>query len=250
LLEQLKCLVELQVLEDKKAQLIRTAEETPKRIAEIEREFALFEGEHLSKKAEYDHAKKMHRSLEQRISDLETKIARSKTRMSEVKTNKEYQAMLKEIDDLRKEVTEQEDQILEVMESIDSLGKELKVMEKELALRKEKVEKDRAHLESENEGLKERLGHLEAMEQKVREGMEADLLKRCDFLLQKQGGIAVAAVENGVCQVCHMNIPPQKFIELQRDDAIFQCPHCHRFIYWAGHEWYKVLEEDLKGLEL
>jgi predicted nucleic acid-binding Zn-ribbon protein len=52
----------------------------------------------------------------------------------------------------------------------------------------------------------------------------------------------VAAVENGVCQVCHMIIPPQKFIELQRDQDIMQCPHCHRFIYWPGHEGYCLPE--------
>ena len=80
MLEQLKCLIQFQSLEDRKARLIRGYEETPNRIAEIEREFEQFEAEYLAKKAEYDYAKKMHRSLEQAIADLETKISRSKQR--------------------------------------------------------------------------------------------------------------------------------------------------------------------------
>jgi predicted nucleic acid-binding Zn-ribbon protein len=249
LLEQLRYLVELQILQDRKAQLLKGAEETPKRIAEIEREFELFEGGFLSKKAEHDHAKKTHRSIEQSISELETKIARSKTRMTEVKTNKEYQAMLKEIEDVKGEISGHEDQALEVMENIEALGKALKDLEKEVKSRRQKLEEDRKVLEARNEGVKDRLASLEAMEQKVRDKLEADILRRYDFLLQRMGGVAVAAVQSGVCQVCHMNIPPQKFIELQRDEAIFDCPHCHRFVYWPGHEWYTVLEEDLGEVE-
>ena len=67
MLEQLKCLVQYQILEDKKAKLVRSCEETPKRIAEIEKEFEKFESIYLEKKAEQEHAKKLHRSLEQEI---------------------------------------------------------------------------------------------------------------------------------------------------------------------------------------
>jgi predicted nucleic acid-binding Zn-ribbon protein len=245
LLDQLKCLIQFQILEDKKARLIRGYEESPRRFAEIEKEFEQFEAEYLAKKAECDHAKKMHRSLEQAIADLETKISRSKQRMSEVKTNKEYQAIIKEIEDLKKEISGKEDGTLEFMERIESLGKELKGLEGDLEKRRKKLEEDKKTLEAENELLKERLDRLEALQQKVRDKMEPDILKRSEFLMIKQAGIAVAAVENGVCQVCHLNIPPQKFIELQRDEALHQCPHCHRYIYWPGHEGYCVVDEDL-----
>lgn len=238
MLEQLKYLVELQSLEDKKTQLVRSCEETPKRMAEIQKEFEVFEGEYLARKADLDHARKLHRSLEQGIADLDAKIARSKLRMSEVKTNKEYQAMLKEIEELKKEIRSKEDGILEVMEKIDALGRASKDLEKDLAARREVMESQKEKLQGENDQLKERLDLIEAQQQKVRDKMDPVLLKRTEFLFQKQCGIAVAPVENGVCQICHLNIPPQKFIELQRDEVILQCPHCHRFLYWPGHQVY------------
>ena len=244
MLEQLKCLVQYQILEDKKAKLVRSSEETPKRIAEIEKEFEDFEAIYLGKKAEHEHAKSSHQSLEKEISDLESKIKRSKVRMSEIKNNKEYQAVLKEIGDQEKEISEKEDSALALMETIDHLGKELKALAKEVEKHRRKMEEDKRELEHEADQLKERLDRLENLQEKVRAKLDPDLWKRSEVLLQKQAGVAVAPVEAGVCQVCHLNIPPQKFIELQRDESLMQCPHCHRFIFWPGHDAYSVFEED------
>jgi hypothetical protein len=248
LLDQLKCLIEYQKIEDKKNQLIRSYEEAPRRLAELEKEFELFEGQYLSKKEESDDAKKTHRSVEQQIEDLRARMGRQKTRLSEVKTNKEYQAMLKEIDETKKEVSSNEDTSLELMDKIEHLGKEVAEQEKDLEERRRKLEEERAVVEREGDELKGRLDRLEVVRQLVRDRVNPDLLKKTDFLFQKQAGIAVSAVENGVCKVCHMNIPPQKFIELQRDEDILQCPHCHRFLYWPGHEGYCVTEEDIDGI--
>jgi uncharacterized protein len=248
LLDQLKCLIEYQKIEDKKNTLIRSCEETPRRIAELDREFELFEGLFLSKKEEYDNARKAHKTLEQSIVDLGARLTRQKARQNEVKTNKEYQAVLKEIDETKKEITKNEDGTLELMDTIESLGRELQELEKQVAEKRKYLDEQKATLQQESDQLKGRLDRLEAIRQKVRDRVEPDLLKKTDFLFLKQAGVAVSAVDNGVCQVCHMNIPPQKFIELQRDDVILQCPHCHRFLYWPGHEGYCMLEENVDDI--
>jgi predicted nucleic acid-binding Zn-ribbon protein len=245
LLQQLRYLVELQVLEDKKSELIRSCNDTPKRIAEIEQEHSRYEEALITRKAESDHARKTHRALEQSIADLDNRISRCKIRMNEVKNNKEYQAILREIDDFKAEIRRKEDEALEVMEQIDTIGKELQTLEKEVAAHKIRMEAEKKILEEEAARLKERLDHYDALAAEIRAKIDPGLLKRCDSLLSRQAGIAVAPVEAGTCQVCHLNIPPQKFIELQRDEAILQCPHCHRFLFWTGNEAYLVMEEDL-----
>lgn len=246
MLEQLRYLVQLQNLQNRKALLLRSREETPKKIAEIEKEYQQVEAEYLVKKAELDHARKMHRNLEQEVGDLESKINRSKQRMSEVKTNKEYHAMLKEIEELKKEISRKEDQMLDIMENIDAFSMEIEGQEKEQEACKKKVEADKKELTEQSAQVDEQLVHIEALQEKVREKLETGILMRCDSLMKRPGGVAVAAVEAGVCQVCHLNLPPQKFIELQRDENIFNCPHCHRFIYWPGHEDYLIFDEELE----
>lgn len=246
--DQLKCLIEYQKIEDKKNQLVRECEETPLRIAELEREFELFEGEYLLKKAEQENARKMHKALEQAIADLEARLTRQKGRQTEVKTNKEYQAVIKEMDETRKEIARNEDSSLELMEKVETFGREMKDLEKEVAAKREALEKEKAVLQKQADQVKGRLERLEEIRDQVRGRIDPDLLKKMDFLLQKQAGIAVSAVENGVCHVCHMNIPPQKFIELQRDEEILQCPHCHRFLFWPGHEGYCFFHEDIESI--
>lgn len=248
MLEQLRCLVQYQILEDKKTKLVRSSEETPRRIAEIQKEFEDFESIYLGKKAEHEHARSAHHTLEREIVDIESKIKRSRVRMSEVKNNKEYQAILKEIEDQQKEIGEKEDAALALMETIEVLGRELKALAKEVEQRRQKMEADKRELQNEADRLRERLDRLESLQDRVRANLEPDIWKRSELLLEKQGGIAVAPVEGGVCQVCQLNIPPQKFIELQRDESIMQCPHCHRFIYWPGHDAYCVFDEDWEEL--
>jgi predicted nucleic acid-binding Zn-ribbon protein len=190
----------------------------------------------------------MHRAIEQQIEDLRARLGRQKTRQGEVKTNKEFQAIIKEIDETKKEISQGEDSTLELMESIERLGGEVGELEKVLAEKRRKLEEDKAVLQRESDGLKSRLDRLEIIRQLVRDRVNPELLKKTDFLFEKQAGIAVSAVENGVCKICHMNIPPQKFIELQRDEVILQCPHCRRFLYWPGHEGYCISEEDIDAI--
>lgn len=248
MLDQLRCLIEYQALEDRKSRLLRDGEETPKRVAELEKDFERFQDEYVAKKMECEDSKKAHRALEQNVADLQARIARSKQRMRDLKTNKEFQAMQKEVDEAKKEIAGKEETLLSLMESIEAVERDLGVLDNEVRERKTVLDAAGAELEKEQGLLKEKLDRLEALQEKIREKLGTDLSKRSDFLIQRQAGIAVAAVENGVCQVCHMNIPPQKFIELQRDQEILQCPHCHRFIYWSGHEGYCLPESQFDDL--
>ena len=68
--------------------------------------------------------------------------------------------------------------------------------------------------------------------------MEAALLKRYELLRSRRNGQALAGVTDGVCKGCFMNIPPQLFIELQKEEEMLSCPSCNRIMF---HE--KVTEK-------
>ena len=42
-------------------------------------------------------------------------------------------------------------------------------------------------------------------------------------------------MREGICSGCHIAIPPQSFIELQRGQQILSCPNCQRLIFWNEH---------------
>ena len=35
-----------------------------------------------------------------------------------------------------------------------------------------------------------------------------------------------------MCQLCHVKLRPQMFVELKRNDEIVQCPSCSRILYY------------------
>ena len=55
-------------------------------------------------------------------------------------------------------------------------------------------------------------------------------LKTYDSLVGKKG-YAVAPVVKGVCQGCHMTLPPQLNNILARMESIETCPRCARLVY-------------------
>jgi len=44
-------------------------------------------------------------------------------------------------------------------------------------------------------------------------------------------GLAVINVKNEICMGCFMNIPPQLYIEVQRENSLILCPQCSRILY-------------------
>jgi hypothetical protein len=62
--------------------------------------------------------------------------------------------------------------------------------------------------------------------------VETPFLADYQKLLMGKRGVAVVALQGGHCSGCHMNIPPQLFTEVKRNDRIQHCPNCQRIIYW------------------
>jgi predicted nucleic acid-binding Zn-ribbon protein len=189
------------------------------------------------------------RRIEQDIEVVDSRIEKSNVKLASIKSNKEYQAALKEIDDLEGEKSLLEDQLLEFMEEVDALevmyaasmakGKELE----------EKFEKGRIAVLKQMETLDSDLEGLEKERARFCQAIDEDLLKRYNFLKERKGGLAVSPVIKGVCQTCHLGIPPQKFNELIRCQELLKCPNCHRIIYWGEDERFsQVIENDMEAV--
>jgi predicted nucleic acid-binding Zn-ribbon protein len=70
---------------------------------------------------------------------------------------------------------------------------------------------------------------------KEREGEAAGLPQGLLELFQRVArlrGIAVAEARDGICQVCHLKLRPQMYVDLKRNEAIVQCPACNRILYY------------------
>ncbi len=71
---------------------------------------------------------------------------------------------------------------------------------------------------------------LEAERAIASENVPADELTLYDQLLFRRHGVAIARVERGVCQACHITLPLKEASRLRRADALVTCGNCGRIL--------------------
>jgi len=200
----------------------------------------LDEREHIEKeriqkeREKIESLEKERRQKERNLNTEQEKIKKAEGRMFEVKTNKEYQALLSEVEAIKEATSREEEEILQILEEIDELKKDLLKREKEVATTLEKIEREKKKIQEkmdQGDGLwKEQKERREVLSKQV----ESTLYKLYNTLKEKRQGVGVVSVKDETCQGCFVNVPPQMFIEVQKNNAIIRCPNCNRILYWEG----------------
>ncbi len=238
--EKMRLLIALQNCDKKIQETRKKRDECPARIASLDSELEMAEASLTEAKEKLEALKKDRRQVERDIEDVEVRKKKGQAKLSSVSTNKEYRAALKEIEELDRTRSLLEDKALELMEQVEQLEEEIKEGVKDLKALKKKVDGDRKVIEQEMKKLEDYLGVLLKEREQLCKKVDGELLSRYDMLRERRGGLAVSPVISGVCQTCHMGIPPQKFNELIRGDNLMSCPNCQRIIYWGEDEKLKL----------
>ena len=245
--EKLNQLIHLQDCDSRIQEILERKNKGPLQIERLEKDLTSRKQEFDEDQTQLNSLKKERKDKEEEVQDIDLSLKKSQSKLTDIKNNKGYQAALKEIENLKKQQNRIEDDILILMENIEEM--ETKCSHNEQA-KKELQTK----FEQTKEGLLQELELLDQEYNKIKEEkssfsnlIEKDLLNRYSYLRDRMGGRAVGPVINGICQACHMGIPPQKFNELRRGNTLLFCPNCRRIIYWAEDEYYK---ENHVGSEL
>jgi predicted nucleic acid-binding Zn-ribbon protein len=240
--DKISLLIQLQALDDKIQQINTRKAQGPLRIRELKDALDAAEAGFQKDFDQLEHLKKERRRIEQEIQDLENKVEKSTVKLYSIKSNKEYTAALKEIEDLKKIKFVTEDKVIQAMEEIEEIEKRSLEHKKRQPELRARFEKAKTEIEKELALLDQDLTDLNKTRKVLIQSVDEDLLKRYKLLKDRREGRAVSQVVAGVCQACHMNIPPQKFNELIRGESLLTCPHCHRIIYWGGDEHFQKRE--------
>lgn len=176
------------------------------------------------------------RTLEDEMIDKIAHVKERQSKMMQVQTGREQTALLKEIEDAKKNAKENEEQVIELMEKIEKLTDEGKTEKNLLKGEKkgvaEETEKARKAIEAINKGKKTKTNKRDQQASDV----NARLLKKYNTLRERRNGIAVVNVNQGVCQGCFMNLPPQQYNMLLKGDQLLDCPTCQRIVYYIEVE--------------
>lgn len=229
--EQLETIVALQYAEIEIRRIEQDLAGVDARVETLNNEVMEFEERVAAHRSNLDGLKQQYRSDENEIKIIDSQIAKSKEKLRSVKTNKEYQSILKEIDDLKHKSSDIEDRMLENLERVETEDSELAASGSELEDVKKEVATKQEEIRQIADGHRRELSELQQERDDIWQTVDSKL-QTFYTKAKKQGhGIAVAAIDDAVCQVCRMNIPPQQYNELLRMDSLRMCPNCQRIIY-------------------
>ena len=230
--EELKSLIELQVIDTAIADLTRRKNRLPEIINEAKQFLTASHADLLKVKTSYDNLLKEKRTKEQAVEDEDAKIEKLKSRTSQIKTNEEYQALIREVDAAKKAKTKQEDALLIVLEKAEDVKKEINDKEQKVKEEEKKFAAEESRIKADFTIVEDELNKLLKSRDEHGSRIGKDLLKRYTQLFESKNNLAVAAVKNGNCLGCHMNIPPQTLTEIKKNSKIIQCFNCSRILYW------------------
>ena len=230
----MKALVEVQGIDSDIAKKVAIMEAIPKKVSSVEQ--PLREARSLYEKAKqrYEAHVKKKKEKEGLLDEINEKIRKLRGRTSEIKTNKEYQAHLKEIEAVETQQRGVEEEVLFLMEAVDTAQRELKGDEGKVKIEEERIEAFKKKLEEEVGETEKELDELKLQREQLVKDIEGELYHLYVQLLETKRGLAVVETRGEVCQGCYMNIPPQLFVEIKKNEKIIQCPQCNRILYWKA----------------
>jgi len=230
--EQLETLAVLQGidLEVKRHRTART-----ERLDQIERsegEIAGLAAEVKTLREAWEEKDAVRKAKEQTILDANRKATDKRMRMSQIKSIKELQALQREIGAIKESNGIVEEELIEVMTDLEAQEEVLKQKEDELtALRNDWNEK-KGPLQKEIAEIDQQIDLTRESRDATASRLSNDLMGKYELLFDRRGGTAVVAVSSAICQACYMNIPPQLWNDVLRNERVNLCPSCQRILFY------------------
>lgn len=225
----------LQKLDIKIEKENRIQTEGPEKLALIDQELAEAENKVAESVARQKELTKRRMELEAEIADADEKVKANLSRQLRVKTNDEYRALLKENDYLKKTNSAREDETLQIMEQLESLVEENKKLKVWLDEQRTALNDKKKRTQTRVDASGEKKEKMVLERNNLTRDLPDNFLRLYNRVYSRRNCRAVAPVADGICQECHMSLPPQMYNELQKNETLATCPHCGRIIYWQDH---------------
>lgn len=202
----------------------------PKQVEELNRSFAESKNNLESKRQALNEHRKQSKLAELDLRSAEEKIATYSAQLYSAKTNEQYKAFLKEIEAQKHLQAEIEDRLITLMEEAEELEKEIKNLERWIGELEKETKRKIELLEAERDEINAAIVEREKRRTEGTEQLPQELLRRYEKIRKSKGGLAVTTTENERCNGCLSPIPPQRLLEIERQDRIYLCESCGRIL--------------------
>ncbi len=183
------------------------------------------EHEDFLKKGTADRARREKESLA-----LLEKIEKLKDQQLQVRNNREYDALTSEIELAEKTIDEYEEEMEAFARQAEELRSELEGLDKELKVLEADLEEQEQQYKEILESTADEEAELKHEREKIIRRLESSDIEAYERIRDAKGGKAVVEVRRESCSGCYNVVPPQRILEIKRDDRLFFCEHCGRIL--------------------
>lgn len=234
-IQQIEQLVVLQKVDSEMITLERILEEAPKQLQSLQEKRQYLEQQQAVIQEKIDVLMEQKGRIEGEIENDAQKVKKSKNKLMMVENTKEYHAMMREMDTMEKMNRMREEERSNLLADLSDLEGRKDALQKDIDALSETISSQQANLDQELAEKRTRLAELDKDKKKASEAVPAPILTRYNFIRDRIPNPVIVPVSEGVCKGCHVVIPPQTFIDLQKGEQILSCPNCLRIIFWERH---------------
>ncbi len=234
-IKQIEQLITLQKVDDEIIELKKTVKEAPEKVKDVEDKLQVQKNQQAELIEKINMLKDQEKKLSKEIENDYAKIKTSKNKLMMVENSREYHAMMREMDNLEKNNRIREEEKLALEEDLSTQNNILASIENEISRLENELAEMKENLENNLVKSKERLKKLDSEREKAIQDIPKPILSRYEFIRSRLNNPVIVPVRHGICTGCHISIPPQVFIELQKGEQIISCPNCQRLIFWQNH---------------
>jgi predicted nucleic acid-binding Zn-ribbon protein len=231
--DQIRKLVELQVMDEEIFRFKRDLREKP---AEFEALKAEFESKKVTLKSLEDKLKVIQVAQKELELDLKAKeegISKADGSLSLLKTNKEYQARLLEIENMKADKSIVEEKILLGYDDVDAARKALEAERTTVAQYEKEFNAKKSQVDNDMAVIADQLKVKESQRERIAPEVRPDYLSRYERVLKNKDGLGIVKVLDHSCGGCYMHLTEQVMNELKKYEQIISCDQCARLLYLA-----------------
>lgn len=234
-LKQIEQLVNLQKIDAEILSLETEIERLPKEITDLKNKHAQVERDMNLVLEKVEFLNNQSARLDVEADEDTARLKKSKNKAMAVSKAKEYNAIVREMDNLEKISRSKDEERAALKEELLHNEIILRETQKKLDELGEELESAQAGMDERIDEAKERLEVLKAERKLTDKIVPPPVLARYEFIRSRLSNPVIVPVDAGICSGCHISIPPQAFIELQKGLHILSCPNCQRLIFWSEH---------------
>jgi len=234
MLDEIRALL---VLQDRDRRLLRLDEDLQKLPRDEDRARRQLAGDESALKAAHDALMAAELVVKKHEMDAQTRrttVIRLKQQQFETRKNEEFQAIAHEITRYEKDLDQLETAELEAMEEVDLLREKQAKAESALTKTRSLVDEDLAKIVERGERIRTERAEVGAERERAAAEAPEELLPLYERLMKSKNGMALAPLEEGKCQGCHMKLIPSTVVAVQAGKELTRCEDCGRILYIEG----------------